>query len=87
MKKGIGNRREIKNKEDEYSQRVDFLRLQQLNLCLISIIGENRELILCSLFDVSFLKEGVRHTCGLQVDSKCSYSTELSRVAEKGKIK
>ena len=43
MKKGIGNRREIKNKEDEYSQRVDFLRLQQLNLCLISVIGENRD--------------------------------------------
>jgi len=37
---------------------------------------------------LDFLKEERgRHTYGLQVDSKCSYFTELTRVAEKGKIK
>ena len=37
---------------------------------------------------VHFFKEGGgRHTYGLRADSKCSYSTELTRVAEKGKIK
>ena len=34
-----------------------------------------------------FKEEGGRHTFGLRADSKCSYSTELTRVAEKGKIK
>ena len=37
---------------------------------------------------LDFLKEERgRRTYGLQVDSKCSYSTQLTRVAEKGKIK
>ena len=36
---------------------------------------------------VFFKEEKGRRTYGLQVDSKCSYFTELTRVAEKGKNK
>jgi len=84
---------EWKTKKTNTHSGFDFLRLQQWrverNLSFISVMVEIIDSQSCvDYLMLDFLKEERgRHTYGLQVDSKCSYSTQLTRVAEKGKIK